>query len=68
MTRATQRTPQIQTLKPLPEAVLDLRINVLFKPPLAQELRAMAGEYQTDPASVIRQLVVDALKARKRGA
>ena len=62
----TPKTPRnIAPFKPTADS-LDLRANVAIKPgPTADAVRALAVEYQMDPASVIRMLVVDGLRLRK---
>jgi hypothetical protein len=44
---------------------MDLRVQVVFKEPLATELRRLAVAYQCEPAVLVRQLVVDGLRARE---
>ena len=58
------KTAKIQMLKPSTDGA-DLRANVIFKAgDIADQIRELAGDYQLDPASVIRMLVVEGLKKR----
>lgn len=49
---------------PAPEQ--QLRAQVLLAGDLAAQVRELAQEYQTTPAALIRELVVDGLRLRRR--
>lgn len=49
-----------------PDAESALRAQVLLQGNLASQVRELALEYQIPPAALIRQLVVDGLRARVR--
>ena len=49
-----------------PDQAAQLRAQVLLAGDLAAQVRELAQEYQTTPAALIRELVVDGLRLRRR--
>ena len=43
-----------------------IRANVRMTGALAVEMKALADEYQVEPAALIRELAIDGLRMRKR--
>ena len=50
----------------IPAEPKPLRVHVQLAGALGAQIQALADEYQTTPASLLRELAVDGLKARKR--
>ena len=51
-----------------PEPAPKMRVQVYLAGSLAAQVKDLAEEYQTEPATIMRELIVDGLKARKRNA
>lgn len=50
----------------IPTGPKPMRLNVQLTGALAAQIQALADEYQTTPATLLRELAVDGLRARRK--